>query len=82
VIGFGRADGGQDFAVGLHVGHRNDQERWRLLRPDNPAVPDEGQNAVRVGAAGVDAFWGGSPSALRFHKGISRSVPPGCGFRA
>ena len=42
VDGFGRgADGGQDVAVRLHVGHRDRQQRVRLLRPENPAVPDE-----------------------------------------
>ena len=67
VDGFGSsAGGGQDVAVRLHVGHPDCQKRVRLLRPENPAVPDEGQNAVSVGTAGVDTFGAVHPALENF----------------
>ncbi len=69
---FGRgADGGQDVAVRLHVGHGDGQECRRFLRPHNPAMPDEGQNPVPVGAAGVDTFGAVDPALEDF---INRAV--------
>jgi len=70
IDGFGRgANGGQHVAVRLHVRHRDRQEPMRLLRPENPAVPDEGQNPVPVRAAGVDAFGAVDPAFEDFING-------------
>ena len=41
----------------------------RLLRPENPAVPDEGQNPVPIGAAGVDTFGAVHPALEDFIEG-------------
>ena len=89
VDGFGRgANGGQNIAVRLDVGHRDGQKRVRLLRPQNPAMADEGQDPVPVGAAGVNAIgavsfflyralaqvWCNPPDAKRSYRAESKAV--------